>query len=348
MNAARLTATRMMGPASVAVVAGGFALYTVTNPPPVYARQARYSDSAAAASKMSTPIDLDQVRGAISEIIKQDKAQRGDGSSLTGTFIRLAWSCAATYNAADGTGGSSGARIRFKPEVDWAANAGLSRAREALEPVKKKFPMLSYADLYTFAGVAAVEGAGGPEIPFRAGRVDAKSGEIPESKSAETSPPESRLPNVDRGSRDAALQHLRDVSYRMGFNDQEIVALFGAHTMGRCHKDRTGYYCPLTNDENTFCNEYFVKLLNERWTLKKSHNGKPWNGPVQYEDSSGKLIMLPADISLLSDPEFKKWVEVYAKDQDRFFRDFAKAFAKLLELGVDLTATHTVSSYQHF
>lgn len=30
--------------------------------------------------------------------------------------------------------------------------------------------------------------------------------------------------------------HLRNVFYRMGFGDQEIVALSGAHTIGRAHK----------------------------------------------------------------------------------------------------------------
>ena len=48
----------------------------------------------------------------------------------------------------------------------------------------------------------------------------------------------------------------------------------------------------------------------------------------------GKLMMLPVDLMLIAEPAFKKWVEVYAKDEDLFFTDFAKAFAKLLELGV--------------
>lgn len=33
----------------------------------------------------------------------------------------------------------------------------------------------------------------------------------------------------------------------MGFNDQEIVALSGAHTLGRCHADRSGFVGPWTN-----------------------------------------------------------------------------------------------------
>jgi hypothetical protein len=32
----------------------------------------------------------------------------------------------------------------------------------------------------------------------------------------------------------------------MGFNDREIVALLGAHALGRCHEDRSGYWGPWT------------------------------------------------------------------------------------------------------
>jgi len=70
-----------------------------------------------------------------------------------------------------------------------------------------------------------------------------------------------------------------------------------------------------------------------------THNGKPWDGPDQYEDSTGKLMMLPSDMVLIQDPAFKKVVELYVKDEDVFFKDFASAFAKLLELGVSFPAT---------
>ena len=46
-------------------------------------------------------------------------------------------------------------------------------------------------------------------------------------------------------------------------------------------------------------------------------------------------MMLPTDLALISDPSFKKWVEVYAGDRDKFYEDFANVFAKLIELGVD-------------
>jgi catalase (peroxidase I) len=50
---------------------------------------------------------------------------------------------------------------RFPPESQWGANAGLDIARKVLEPVKAKFPWISYADLWTLAGVVAVEAMGG-------------------------------------------------------------------------------------------------------------------------------------------------------------------------------------------
>ena len=73
--------------------------------------------------------------------------------------------------------------------------------------------------------------------------------------------------------------------------------------------------------------------MENKWTPKK------WNGPLQYEDSTGELMMLPADLALIKDPEFKKYVELYAKEQDVFFQDFSNAFAKLLELGVEFPST---------
>jgi len=315
LNAARFSATRMMGPGAVAV--GAFA---ITMQEPVLAKEAP-----------STSTDLKKVREAIVSAIESDAEARGDGTSLYGTMIRLAWHCSGTFSCADGSGGSNGARMRFEPECSWGANAGLDSARTFLEPIKAKFPDLSYSDLYTFAGVVAVEEAGGPTIKFRTGRTDMDDGS--------TSPPDGRLPDADKGSRVATIAHLRDIFGRMGFTDQEIVALAGAHAMGRCHTDRSGYWGPWTNAENTFSNEYFRLLLEERWSPKLTHNGKNWTGPDQYEDSSGQLMMLPSDLALVADPEFKKWVEVYAKDENKFFKDFASAFAKLLELGVPFPAT---------
>lgn len=95
--------------------------------------------------------------------------------------------------------------MRFEPESTYGANKGLNLARDRLEIVKKKFPTVSYADLWTLAGCVAIEEMGGPKIPWRPGRSDY------DPKSF-VCPPDARLPDASQGSK-----HIRDIFYRMGF-----------------------------------------------------------------------------------------------------------------------------------
>lgn len=147
-------------------------------------------------------------------------------------------------------------------------------------------------------------------IGWSSGRVDA-----PE----EAVTPDGRLPNADSGPpladpSDAA--HLRKIFNRMGFNDQEIVALSGAHALGRCHPDFSGYAGPWTPTPTTFNNLYFTLLQSLKWVPKD------WSGPPQYVDGpTGKLMMLPTDVVLLQDKSFMKWVRVRCKCADT--RSFA-------------------------
>lgn len=39
----------------------------------------------------------------------------------------------------------------------------------------------------------------------------------------------------------------------------------GAHTLGRCHTDRSGFLGPWTNAPTTFSNLYFQELINNKW-----------------------------------------------------------------------------------
>ncbi len=120
------------------------------------------------------------------------------------------------------------------------------------EPVKAAFPDLSYADLWTLAGVTAIESMGGPEIHWRPGRTDSQK---------QTTVPDGRLPDADKGTPGSTIAHIRKIFSRMGFTDREMVALMGAHAVGRCHPEASGYWGPWTNAETTFGNEYFVALL---------------------------------------------------------------------------------------
>jgi len=259
-------------------------------------------------------VDWNQIRKEIADLLHPKDSDFDDGS-YGPIFVRLAWHAAGTYDKNEKKWGSNGASMRYSPESGHGANNGLGVARERLEQIKRRHPEISFADLWTLAGVVAVEELGGPTIPWQAGRTDATSGTV--------CPPEGKLPDASQGA-----PHVRDIFYRMGFNDGEIVALIGAHALGRCHTDRSGYTGPWTHAPTTFSNEFFRELVENKWTVKK------WSGPLQYEDPSGELMMTPADMAFLTDPAFRKYVDLYAKDEQRFFQDFAKAFGKLLEQGV--------------
>nr|AAC08576.1 ascorbate peroxidase [Zantedeschia aethiopica] len=211
-------------------------------------------------------------------------------------MLRLAWHSAGTYDVSTRTGGPFGT-MRFQAELAHGANNGIDIAVRLLEPIKEQFPILSYADFYQLAGVVAVEVTGGPEIPFHPGREDKPA-----------PPVEGRLPDATKGS-----DHLRQVfSQQMGLNDQDIVALSGAHTLGRCHKERSGFEGAWTTNPLIFDNSYFKELLSG-----------------EKED----LLQLPSDKALLSDPVFRPLVEKYAADEDAFFADYTEAHLKLSELG---------------
>jgi len=113
-------------------------------------------------------------------------------------------------------------------------------------------------------------------------------------------------------------------------SSQAIVALSGAHAVGRCHTDRSGYWGPWTYGETTFSNDYFCRLVDasEGWAPKTQHKGKRWTGPPQFVNSKGDLMMLHTDMALTWDEDFKKWVDIYANDEERYFKDFAKYYQR--------------------
>lgn len=228
--------------------------------------------------------------------------------------MRVAWHSGGTYDQADGSGGTDGATMRFEPEISDDANAGLHIVRDMLHLVQKKFPQVSMADMWAFAGCVAIEFMGGPMPPFKFGRTD-----DPDGKNC---PPNGRLPDASQGA-----DHLREVFNRMGFDDQEIVVLSGGHTVGRCHAVRSGYDGAWTTNPLTFDNQYFKNLLEINWKPKQ------WEGKFQYTDPTDKLVMLPTDIALIEDPKFRVHVERYAADQELFFKDFSAAYGKLMLLG---------------
>ena len=168
-------------------------------------------------------------------------------------MLRLAWSDAATYDRTirkwPACGGANG-YVRFKEIYSNPVNTGLSKAIALLAPIKAKYTYksrsngtdfmtevvgeksVSWADIIQMAGAVAVQHAGGPRVPILYGRVDATySEQLIKQIRPELLMPCSNAPYCD-GTGSAEV-HVRNVFYnRMGFTNQEIVALCGGHTIG--------------------------------------------------------------------------------------------------------------------
>ncbi|KAG1440170.1 hypothetical protein G6F56_012026 [Rhizopus delemar] len=170
---------------------------------------------------------------------------------------------------------------------------------------------------------------GGPTIPWRPGRQDALE--------AKSCTPDGRLPDATKKE-----DHIRTIFYRMGLNDQEIVALTGGHALGRCHPERSGFEGPWQEAPTMFSNEYYKAISTRTWIKKTLANG----GWQWVDKNNTDVMMLPAEISMYKDKEFKKYFDLYAKDEEKFFNDFSAAFVKLTELGVPFKGDEKVYRFK--
>ncbi len=208
-------------------------------------------------------------------------------------YLRLVFHDAASTGQ---KGGGLNGSVRF--ELDRLDNQPLGQNVHDLIDLQQRLAAenlsVSFADLLAGSGIAAVSVCGGPEIPLELGRAD-----------VETAVPPGFLPeNNDR------LPRLRERFEAMGLGLRELVALSGGHTLG--HSSGLAF----TEDPYQFNNSYFRRLVGE-------------SAEGQDEPGSG-LTLLPTDRTLLEDSESLALIREYARNEARFFEDFAAAYLSLV------------------
>jgi len=232
-----------------------------------------FSDNPLVPEDTADDVDWEALEG---ELLRFMKRPAYDDGTLGPLFIRLAWHSSGTYDAATRTGGSNGATMRYKLEADDPENAGLEIARDLLEEVKAKYPTVSYSDLWIFAAYVFLRASCGPDIVFTPGRKDAEEnkaiapGRLPEAEYG-VCPGVDALGRVNGWKNN--VKHIREVFYRQGFNDKDIVALLcGGHVYGRCHTDRSGYNGAWVKEPWKFSNEYADDMINDKWFVVDHEN----------------------------------------------------------------------------
>lgn len=213
-----------------------------------------------------------------------------DDGSYAPLLIRLAWHSSGTYCKADGSGGSNGATMRHALEAGDPENAGLGKARELMDSIKRKYAWLSCSDLWILAAYVAIEHTRGPVIKFTGGRADAP---------AEKAIAPGRLPEAEYGLTDGGMKvdsegriegweklaaHVRGVFARMGLTDREAVALLcGGHVYGRCHTEHSGYAGAWVENPTMFSNEYAADMIEDKWLAVTHDTIMPDGGQVPEE-----------------------------------------------------------------
>jgi catalase-peroxidase len=274
------------------------------------------------------------------------------GSSLSiADLISVAWASASTYRGSDKRGGANGARIRLAPQKDWAINEpkklakslsiliGIQNTFNAKKKGGKNAKRVSLADIIVLGGCAAVEKAalaGGYKVKvlFTPGRTDASAAQTDALSFAVLEPKVDGFRNyrstVDRRSSEELLL---DRAQLLTLSAPEVTVLVGGlRVLGVNHGGTK--HGVLTKRPGTLTNDFFVNLLDLGLTWKPvSEAGDVFEG-VDRASGKVKWTGTRADLIFGSNSQLRALAEVYGSSDagERFARDFAKAFAKVMNL----------------
>ena len=263
--------------------------------------------------------DFDAVATSVEELL----ADSDDADDLATALVRLAWQCASTFRQTDYQGGCNGARLRLAPQNAWPVNEGLDATLEALVSVMEQFEEgLSWADLIVLSGNVALTQAGGREVQFCGGRVDALDGDL---GSQYLAPKEI-----------SSVKVLREAFSVMGLTLSESVVLMGGmHSLGNesaplslvgpATAGGVGSWTASTSELN---NEFFVNLASEKWEAYGTAGVAGTAG--QYKAAGKELYMTAQDLMLTYDSELLSLTQAFAQDNEAFLDEFAEVWTKLM------------------
>lgn len=270
-------------------------------------------------------------------------------SGLTGPeLIRTAWASASTFRGTDFRGGANGARIRLAPQKDWAVNnpRELAKVLPKLEAVQTSFnrahsggKQVSLADLIVLGGDAAVEQAAKKQgydvqVPFTAGRTDATQAQTDVASFAVLEPMADGFRDYfSVGQPKSPAEMLVDKATMLTLTVPEMTVLVGGMRALNANAGQTGIGV-LTDQPGKLNNLFFVNLLDmsTKWTKSAADEGV-YEG---HERETDKLRWKASPVDLLfgSNSELRAVAEVYASNdaQEKFVRDFVKAWTKVMNL----------------
>jgi catalase-peroxidase len=256
-------------------------------------------------------------------------------------LVGAAWASASTFRGSDKRGGANGARVRLAPQKDWEVNqpAQLKKVLDRLEAIAKDFgKKVSLADLIVLAGTAAVEKAAKDagvdvKVGFTPGRMDASQEQTDAASFAPLEPRADAFRNYLSGRQWLRPEEaMIDRAELLTLTAPEMTVLIGglrvlgANAGGSKHGVLTGKPGTLTND-------FFVNLLD----MATEWHATAEDGVYEGRDrKTGGIKWTGTRVDLIfgSHSQLRAYAEVYASAdaKEKFVKDFARAWTKVMEL----------------
>ena len=275
-----------------------------------------------------------------SEDIAELKATILDTDHSVSELVETAWAAASTFRDSDMRGGANGARVRLRPQRDWAVNKPeqLSQVLDSYREIKSAFDesggdtRVSLADLIVLGGNAAIEQAAADaghdvEVPFEPGRVDA-SAERTDAESFEALNPRAdgfRNFQAERDDRPAE-EALIDKADLLGLTPDEMTVLVGGMRVLDANYDDSEHGV-FTDEPGTLTNDFFQSLLGMDAEWEETDE----DGVYEARDrDTGEVVRTGTRVDLVfgSNSRLRAIAEVYGADnaEKRFVEDFIDAW----------------------
>ncbi|KAJ3404214.1 hypothetical protein CcCBS67573_g05938 [Chytriomyces confervae] len=228
-----------------------------------------------------------------------DMPPESPSQNLAALWLRAAFHDVGKFDAEKPEQVVSGLLPNYLNETE-NAGIGISVATSFASYVKFNY---SRADFIALAGQAVVIHCGGPNFNFSYGRQDGIR-TTPFTSLAQS------LPDDAIHTYDMMKTKLR----RLNFTNADIVALVtGSHSLGGAHKAISPH------------------LTDQKFQPFDSTPGIFDN--VVFQDALKGKCVTRVDCGIIKDPEMKPLIELYASNQDAFFKQYVESFEKMVNLG---------------
>ena len=263
-------------------------------------------------------------------------------------LVRTAWASAASFRGSDMRGGANGARIRLEPQKSWAVNnpQELAKVLARLERIQQDFnsgqrggKKVSLADVIVLGGVAAIEQAArqaghSVEVPFTPGRGDASQEQTDVDSFAVLEPTADGFRNYFGPVNDLSpAEALVERASLLNLTVPEMTVLVGGMRALNANAGQATHGV-FTDRAGALSNDFFVNLLDMSTQWSKSAQVEGLYEGRDRATGKAKWTATPVDLVFGSNAELRAVAEVYAANDggEKFARDFAAAWAKVMEL----------------